>query len=78
MTYLDADQVNYGNVNSLAVQDFLLDNGDRKHCTASVQYMLSRILATRFPAATSKQKRSHPDGRVLPKYQVFKAPLREV
>ena len=77
-TYIDADQVDHGGVNSLVVQDFLLDEDDRRHRTALVQYMLSRILAKYFPAATSTQKRYYPDGRMLPKYQVFQAPLREV
>lgn len=65
-------------MNSLVVQDFLLDEDNRRHRAASVQYMLSRILAKHFPAAISTQKRSHPDGQILPKYQVFQAPLKEI
>lgn len=77
-TYLDANQVNHGAVNSLVAKDFLLDDDDRKRRSASVRYLLYCILAKNFPAATSAQKRSHPDGRVLPRYQVFRAPFGEV
>lgn len=34
-TYLDADQVDHANVNNLAAHNFLLDDEDRKHQTAS-------------------------------------------
>lgn len=77
-TYLDANQVDHDAVSSLVVQDFLLDNDDTKHWIASMRYMLSCILKARFPEALSRQKKSLPDGRVLPKYDAFKAPLREI
>ena len=43
-----------------------------------MRYMLSRILKAHFPEALSRQKKSLLDSRVLPKYNAFKAPLREI
>ena len=67
-TYLNANQINYSNVNSLVVKSFLLDNNNKKHWTVLVQYMFFCILAKYSPIVISKQKKLHLDGRVFPKY----------
>lgn len=67
--YPDADQVDQSAVDDLVVEGFVLNKKDLKHRSQSVRYALYKILATYFPVALSKQKRSSPDGRQLPKYK---------
>ncbi|MCJ1346581.1 hypothetical protein MMC31_004799 [Peltigera leucophlebia] len=77
-TYLDASQIDYSAVNKLVADDFLLGENDLEHRSHSVRYILSNILGNYFAQALNKQKIRHRDGRCLPKYMKWQAPLREV
>ena len=76
--YLDPSSIDYNAVSTLVVEDFLLNRQDLEHRTRSVRYTLSSILAICFPKSLYRQKYRHRDGRILPKYAKWWAPLSNI
>ena len=75
--YLSSNSIDHSAVNTLVVEDFLLNQEDLEHRSLSARYVLSKTLAIYFPKSLNQQKIQQ-NGHLLQKYTRKSAPLSEI